>query len=116
MRGRLVQTDPELADILKEMDDKKRNKRFDNFYSKIQGQAIKSLKEKLETNVKKQEKMIRGEIENRLNDVEQRMRSVKEAYEEIESIRENESKLEEERIKYVYKYGLCDLLLDQLEA
>ena len=73
MDERLVLTDKELSVILEERDDKKRGENFDSFCERIQKQAQAELSKKIETTVREQEKMIRREIEARLNEVKHNM-------------------------------------------
>lgn len=116
MEERLVLTDKELSVILEERDDKKRAKNFDNFCRKIQKKALMSLKSKIEITVRKQEAMIRKEIETRLEEVEKNMKETADAYTQILQIKEKDSvNMEKKQIKYIYKHELCDILLDQLE-
>lgn len=115
MDERLVLTDSELSIILEERDDNKRNKNFDSFCKKIQNKALDGLKDKIETTVRKQETMIRREIEARLNEVDKNMKAATSAYTDIVRAKEeNETEMEETRIKYIYKHGVLDVLLDQL--
>ncbi len=101
--------------ILEERDDKKRAKNFDAFCRRVQAQACSGLRKRIETTVRKQEQMIRKEIELRLKEVDKSMKAAMKAYSEIVSAKEkDESKMEETRIKYIYKYELAAILLDQL--
>ena len=73
------------------------------------------LSHKIESTVKKQEKIIRTEIEIRLNEVNRSMEEAQKAYTEILKIKEqDESKMAETQIKYMYQYELSEILLDQL--
>ena len=61
--------------------------------------------------------MIRKEIQDRLTEVDQSMRAATKAYSEILSVKEqNEGKMEETQMKYIYEYELAEILLDQLEG
>lgn len=116
MEERFVLTDPELSIILEERDDEKRGKNFDAFRKKLEKQALVGLSKKIEDTVRKQEMMIRKEIEARLNEVDKNMKDATEIYMEIVSIKEkDESKMEHTQIKYMYKYTLADILFEQLE-
>ena len=115
MDERLVLTDKELSVILEERDDKKRSKNFEFFCERIQKQALDGLSKKIESTVQKQKKMIRHEIELRLNEVDKNMQAATKAYAEIVEIKEkDESKMAEAQIKYMYQYELSEILLDQL--
>ena len=115
MDDRLVLTDPELSIILEERDDKKRGKNFDNFCMKIQNQSLEGLCQKIEDTVQKQEDMIRHEIEARLKEVDKNMQAVTKAYTDIVAIKEqDDSKMDEERMKYMYKHEIIEILLEQL--
>lgn len=117
MDERLVLTDRELSLILEERNDKKRNKNFDSFCKRVQKQALDALSKKIESTVREQEDMIRREIESRLNEVDRKMESATKAYTDIVDVKEkDELKMAETQIKYIYQYGLTDILLDQLEA
>lgn len=115
MEDRLVLTDKELSVILEERDDKKREKNFDAFCTRIQKQALSGLSRKIESTVRKQEEMIRKEIKFRLSEVDKSMQAATKAYTELIDVKEkDESKMEETRIKYIYQYELTEMLLDQL--
>ena len=115
MDERLVLTDKELSVILEERDDKKRNKNFDSFCARIQKQALDGLRAKIESTVRKQEQMIRREIESRMNEVDKCMKAATKAYTDIVDIKEkNESKMAETQIKYYYQYEITEILLDEL--
>lgn len=118
MDNRLVLSDHELSEILKIIDDKKRKKKFDAFYSKLQRQAVDKLKSKIEITVHKQEEVIRKEIQNRLAEVDKNMQEATNAYEEILRMKEeqDDSKIEEKQIQYCYQYELSEILLGQLES
>lgn len=118
MDDRLVLSDQALAQILKESDDKKRKKKFDDFYQKLQVQAVEKLKSKMETTVHKQEEIIRREIQNRLAEVDKNMQSATKAYEEILYMKEEQedAELEEKQMQYCYQYDLAEILLEQLES
>ena len=115
MNDRLVLTDKELSVILAERDDKKRGGNFDTFCIRVKKQALDGLGKKIETTVREQEKMIRREIEARLNEVKQNMEAAMKAYTDIVNLKEkDESKIAVEQIKYMYRYELSKILLDQL--
>lgn len=115
MDERLVLTDKELSVILEERDDKKRNKNFDDFCKRIQKQALDGLGKKIEATVRKQEEMIRREIESRLKEVDRNMKAATKAYMDIVEVKEkDESKMSETQMKYMYQYELSEILLDQL--
>ena len=115
MDDRLVTKDAELSVILEERDDEKRGKNFDAFCKRVQKQALRGLSEKIETTVRKQEDMIQKEIEMRLKEVDENMQTAMSAYIDIVNLKEqDEAKLEETRIKYIYQYELSEILLDQL--
>jgi hypothetical protein len=116
MDDRLVLTDKELSVILEEDDDKKRAKNFDAFCQRVQKEALTGLSGKIESTVRKQEEMIKREIQARLNEVDKNMREANKAYTEIVNAKEHDKeKLETMRIKYIYKYELTEILLDQLK-
>lgn len=115
MDERLVLTDKELSVILEERDDEKRKRNFDSFCQRIQKQALAGLSKKIVSTVRKQEDMIRCEINSRLNEVDRNMKTTTKAYTDIVEKKErDESKMAEEQIKYIYQYELSEILLDQL--
>lgn len=118
MDDRLVLSNNKLAEILEEIDDKKRKKQFDSFYQKLQRQAVKELKSKVESTVHKQAEIVRNEIENRLAEVDKNMQETAKAYEEIRRMQEEQEKagIEEKQIIYCYQYELAEILLEQLES
>lgn len=73
MDDRLVLTDKELSIILEERDDQKRKINFDAFCKKIKGQALDFLIDMIKVTVRQQEKLIRKEIESRLNEVKKNL-------------------------------------------
>lgn len=117
MDERLVLTDKELSVILEEYDDKKRAKNFDSFCIRIRKNALESLKNKIQNTIKEQSAMVRREIEARMNEV---VKSMDEALYEYTTLLEAKSKndvnIEENQIKYIYKYELSNLILDELES
>lgn len=116
LEDRLVLTDKELALILKEPDDEKRDKNFDAFYIKVRKDAILKLIEEIESTIAKQASMINSEIKNRLNEVQASMDEALAAYNEICELKEKEgSGLEKKRVEYMYRCTLCDILLDEIE-
>lgn len=116
MDDRLVLSDQELSKILKESDDKKRKKKFDAFYKKLQDQALQKLKIKIEFTVHKQEEIIRKEIQNRLTEVDKNMQEASKAAVEIFRMKEEQedAKIEEKQIQYCYQYELAEILLEQI--
>ena len=116
MDDRLVLTDKELSVILEERDDKKRGKSFDDFCKRIQKQAVSGLSKKIESTVRKQEEVIRKEITSRLNEVDSNMKTAMKTYTDIIEVKEkDESKLEENKIQYMYQYEITEILLEQIE-
>lgn len=115
MEDRLVLTDKELSVILEERDDKKRERNFDSFCERIQGEALEGLSKKIESTVRKQEEMIAKEIKLRLEEVDKSMQEAMKAYTEILTMKEHDnSELEKIRIKHIYKNELTNIILDQL--
>ncbi len=109
----LVQTDSELSVILEEMDDEKRGRNFDNFVERLQRDALKSLKKKINDVVRRQEEMVKGEITARINEADKNIRDKQAAYQDIlKSCKQERAEQEKNRMQYVYAYGLCDLVLD----
>lgn len=116
MRERLVLTDPELAAILEEKDDKKRSKNFEAFVKKLRKNSEEKLIKELEDIVRKQQKIISDEINKRLSEIEGAVRQSDKAFKKIANLKEsNEPALEAEKIKFVYQRGVCDLILNEMD-
>lgn len=115
--NRFVLTDSELSVILKETNDKKREKEFKKFQKNVLAQAVDKLTEKLETTIKKQEMMIRDKIQGRLDEVEKKMGLEMKDYNDILNAKSLEEKdMGVEQIKNIYKYELAHILSLQLEG
>jgi hypothetical protein len=115
MDDRLVLTDKELSIILEERDDQKRKINFDAFCKKIKGQALDLLIDMIKVTVRQQEKLIRKEIESRLNEVKKNLEIEKKAYHDIlKTKNKDESEMSKTQIKLIYQYGVLDILNDQL--
>ena len=116
MRDRLVLTDPELALILEEKDDKKRAKNFEAFERKLRKAANDKLKEEMENIVRKQQDIISNAIEKRLNELNGSVQRSDEAFQKILALKKSdESALEEQKMQYIYQCGVCDLLLNEMD-
>lgn len=116
MDSRLVLTDKELSVILEERNDEKRDKNFDAFVDKVYKEAIDGLYPKIENAVTAQSEMVQKEINNRVNDVEKQMQNANKEYTAIMNERQNGVKASESiRFKNIYRCGLYDILLEQLE-
>ena len=114
--SRLVTTDKELSVILEERDNSKRKQNFDDFYRRIRREAIRALIEKIETSVRKQSESIEREIQNRLNEVKNNMDEETRALEELQKLKANEdSRIAEKQIEYMYYEDLCDIMYDNLK-
>lgn len=118
MDSHLVLSDHDMAEILKELDDKKRKKQFDAYYKKLQGEAIDELKRKVEKTVHEQEKLIRDVIQNRLVEVDKNMQAATDTYEEIRQMKEKQEseEIEKKQIMYCYQHDLAEILLGQLKS
>lgn len=118
MDSRLVLSDCGMSEILKELNDKNRKKKFDDYYKKLQGEAINQLKRKVESTVHEQEKLIRDVIQNRLTEVDKNIQAATNAYEEIRKMKEKQEgeELEKKQIMYCYQHDLAEILLGQLES
>lgn len=116
MRDRLVLTDPELALILEEKDDKKRAKNFDSFERKLRKAAKDALIKEIESIIRKQQDIISSAIEKRLNELNGSVQRSDEAFQKILALKESdESALEEQKVQYIYQCGVCDLLLNEMD-
>ena len=117
VEDRLVLTDPELAVVLEERDDKKRKRAFDAFCVRVQNEATAKLSLKIKETVDRQSSMVRKEIEQRLTEVNASMQEASAAYMEIlESKKKEDGRIEEKQLKYMYQCELDEILLDQLEG
>lgn len=116
MDGRLVLSDHRMSEILKELDDKKRKKKFDDYYKELQREAVNLLKKKVESTVHKQEKLIRDVIQNRLTEVDKNMQEATNAYEEIRQMKkkQEDAEIEKKQIMYCYQHDLAEIILEQL--
>lgn len=115
MRDRLVLTDPELALILEEKDDKKRTKNFEAFEHKLRKAAKDALIKELESIVRKQQDIISSAIEKRLNELNGSVQRSDEAFQKILALKSDESALEAQKMQYIYQCGVCDLLLNEMD-
>ena len=116
MRDRLVLTDPELALILEEKDDKKRAKNFDSFERKLRKAAKDALIKEIESIIRKQQDIISSAIEKRLNELNGSVQRSDEAFQKILALKESdEPALEEQKVQYIYQCGVCDLLLNEMD-
>ena len=114
--NRLVKTDKELSVILEEHDKNKRKKNFNDFYQQVRRDAIRALIEKIETAVREQSDSIKREIENRLKEVNNNMNEETQAFEELQKVKEQEnSRIAEKQVEYMYYENLCDIMFDQLK-
>lgn len=115
MDERLVATDPELKEILAEADDKKRKKNFNAFYKNVKQQAMKSLQQKIEETVYKQEKLIEDEIVARLSEVDQKMKAMTAEYTKILKIKGKEdTSLAEMQMNLMYQHEVKEIMLYEL--
>lgn len=116
MRDRLVLTDPELALILEEKDDKKRAKNFDSFERKLRKAAKDALIKEIESIIRKQQDIISSAIEKRLNELNGSVQRSDEAFQKILALKESdEPALEAQKMQYIYQCGVCDLLLNEMD-
>lgn len=116
MKARLVQEDEELHVILKERDDKKRNKEFDAFVERIQRQAIEKFKKRAEQTVKAQSDVISAEIKTRQKEVSGRLEESMKEYAEVIAAQANNEKLQQKQLGFMYESALCDCLLREAGA
>ena len=69
----------------------------------------------IKVTVRQQEKLIRKEIESRLNEVKKNLEIEKKAYHDIlKTKNKDESEMSKTQIKLIYQYGVLDILNDQL--
>lgn len=109
----LVMTDPELSAIMKENDDDKRGKKFDNFVSKLNKQAVKQLKEKIEISIENQNSQIKEIIQTRLTEVQNSMDEAQKTLNAI--LNSDDDEKEKTKIEQEYKMGVNVLLQSELK-
>lgn len=116
LADRLIQTDPEVSTILAERDSAKRKKNFDDFYEARKRDAIRDLIEEIEMAVRKQSESIESEIEIRLNELEDSMQQEARDLEELLKMKvEQDSRIAEKQVEYMYYESLCDIMFDELK-
>jgi len=114
--GRLVLTDNELSEILKEEDDKKRGKDFRNFVVKVQKQALNQLKKEFDKVIEEQSQAIHRTIEQRIQEMDRNMQASMREYEKlVEQKRNNDEKLKHTEMEYMYRFELASLVRDVVE-
>ena len=114
---KLVMTDPEVSTILAETDDAKRKKNFDDFYEKRKREAIRELITEIETSVREQSAAIEREIQNRINELNNNMTQETRSFEELKKLKAQEdSRLAEKQLEYMYYANLCDIMFDELKT
>ena len=116
MQERLVQTDPQLSVILKEEDDKKRGKNFKKFCDDVFEGAISSLKKPITESIQAQQEVIEAEINQRLKEVSASAERTLELLSTIQEQKEKgDSECEEAKITCMYRLGVLDCILDEVE-
>ncbi len=116
IQERFVLTDPQLSIILKENDDRKRTENFHRFCDDVFEEAIKSLKKPITDSIHAQQQVIELEINQRVGEVSS---SAEKTLELLSSIQEQKEKgdsdCEEVKISCMYRVGVLDCILDELE-
>lgn len=116
MEERLVQTDPQLSVILKEEDDKKRAKNFKKFCDDVFEEAVNSLRKPITDAIQAQQNVIESEINQRIKEVSASAETTMELLSSIQQQKEKgDSYCEETKIACMYKLGVLDCILDELE-
>ena len=115
LHDRIVTTDPELAPMLKEKDDKKRNANVKKFCEKVLPEAKNDLKTQIRITIEAQQQVVRDVLENRLTEINKSLEKSTEAYQEILSAVEKDN-VEQERLKlqYMYEYDVYNVLADEM--
>ena len=117
LNDRLILTDSELSVILAERDDKKRSKRFDDFYARVHKQAVLDLVKKIEEVIAKQFSLVDTEIRARLKEVDSSMQDALKSYDEAEKMKEQQnSSLAKQQIACMYRITLADIMSDELKV
>lgn len=116
MEERLVQTDPQLSVILKEEDDIKRAKNFKKFCDDVFEEAVNSLRKPITDAIQAQQNVIESEINQRIKEVSASAKTTMELLSSIQQQKEKgDSDCEETKIACMYKLGVLDCILDELE-
>lgn len=114
---KLVMTNPEVSTILAETDKATRKKNFDDFYKARKREAIRELITEIETSVREQSESIEREIQNRIRELNNNMAQETQAFEELKKLKEEEdSRLAEKQIEYMYYAELCDIMFNELKT
>ncbi|MBQ5585681.1 MAG: hypothetical protein IIU71_04765, partial [Selenomonadaceae bacterium] len=115
LHDRIVTTDPELAPMLKEKDDKKRNANVKKFCEKVLQEAKNDLKAQVRKTVQAQQDVVRKELESRLAEINNSLQKSTAAYNELLEANEKND-LEQERLKlqYMYEYDIYNVIGDKI--
>lgn len=117
MDSRLVQTDKELGPILEERDEKKRKKNFEKFVERVQKEALKKLKEEIQSTIEEQTEVVENELNIRKREVNNRLNeSIKEMSEIMDVKRKNDVELQNKQLVLMYQSSLCDVLLKEIQS
>ena len=113
---KLVMTNSDVSTILAERNNAKRKKNFDEYYEARHREAIRELITEIETSVREQSAAIEREIQNRLNEINNNMAQETKAFEELKRIKAQEdSRLAEKQVEYMYYADLCDIMFNELK-
>lgn len=116
LNDKIVDTNPQVSTILSERDKNKRKKNFDDFYHERMREAIRELIDAIETAVREQSDSIEREIQNRIKELNTAMTEETRAFEELKRLKEQEnSRVAEKQIEYMYYANLCDIMFDELK-
>lgn len=113
---RLVLTDSELSLIMAEKNDKKRTKNFDNFIKKIQCDAVKKLRTKVQQSLNKQIGVICDAINSRMNEINTSMDNCTKDYEKLLEAKQNNENALKLQIPHIFVRGLCDVFLEKVNS
>ena len=115
VRCRMVTTDAELAPILQERDDNKRNKNIDDFCKKVLNGAKKDLKEQIKITVAAQQDVVRKELENRLEEVNNGLAKKTKDYDEfLLAAERGELEKERQKLKSMYETGIYTYIENEI--
>lgn len=109
MHDRLTMTDPELSVILNEKNDDERSKKYHEFCDRLEASAKESLKEKVRNVADEQLKLVRSEIEHRIEDITRSLEASRKVYEDL--VAANDKSIEEKDkliVELMYKHGIYD--------
>ena len=113
---KLVQTNPDLVEILKIRDKTERDKKVKEFCKKLRKEAILNLKARIQKAIDKQIGLFKGKIQTAVQDRERSIESEENALNALLSEKQGkETESHQTQMKQIYAHGVCEILGTQLE-